>query len=195
MGRRQGPRALARAALRLERVRGHPRVPHANGPAIFRLGRAHRAAVPLGEDLPDEADLHRRADRAGLHRHGRGEPAQGVLHPAADLSRLRARGREPDRHADRHDDRRLPVGQVPRRGRAHQGRRGEDRHVGAHGAEHAAGDGQGGRQLPQLAAAQARGGRGRLRRGDRAGRARITSARAAARTCSSWSRARSSRRP
>ena len=46
-----------------------------------------------------------------------------------------------------------------------QGRGGQGRQLGAHGAQHAAGDGQGRRQLPELAADEARGGRGRLRRG------------------------------
>ena len=142
-----------------------------NGPAIFRLGehieRLMMSSKIYRMQVPYTAEQIERA----LPRDRVGERPQGLLHPAARLPRLLARRGGPARHADRRDDRRLPVGQVPGRGRAHQGRRGQDRHLGAHGAEHAAGDGQGRRQLPELAAAQARGRRGRLRRGHRARRA------------------------
>jgi hypothetical protein len=143
------------------------------GPAIFRLGehierlayssKIYRMKVPFSSEQIERACLDTVAVN-GLQ--------ECYIRPLVYRGYC-ARGREPDRHADRRHGGGVPVGQVPRRRRAHEGRVGEGRHLGAHGAEHAAGDGEGGRQLPELAAAQARGGGGRLRRGHRARHERL----------------------
>ncbi len=96
-----------------------------------------------------------------------------MLHPSADLSRLRhARASIPLEQPGRRRDHGLGMGRLPRSGGARAGRRRQVSLVVAHGAEYPAGDGQGDRQLRQLGADQDGGARRRLRRGHRARRVR-----------------------
>ena len=69
------------------------------------------------------------------------------------------------------DHRRVAVGRLPRRGGARARRARDDVVLAPHRPEHAAGDGQGQRPVPQLAARQDGGHALRLRRGDPAQRA------------------------
>ena len=142
------------------------------GSAVFRLdehmvrlansAKIYRMEYPL--DLAGWRD-------AVLEHHPR-KPDEGLLHPADRLSRVRHAGREPVPESGRRGDHGLGVGRLPRAGRARAGRRRESEQLGAHGAEHAAGDGEVHGQLRQLAADQDGGACRRLLRRYRARRLR-----------------------
>ena len=120
------------------------------GSACFRLDAhmrrlQHSAKIYRMEYPLDLARLGRRRAR-----HDPREPVEGVLHPADRLSRLRDARRESAPLSGRRGDHAVGMGRVPRPGGAREGRRRQGQHLGAHGAEHAAGDGEERRQLREL---------------------------------------------
>ena len=122
------------------------------------------------------------------------QPDEGVLHPAARLPRLRHARRQPARLPGRRGDHGLGMGHLSRPGRARAGRRREGQHLVAHGAQHAACDGEEHRQLRELGADQDGGDRSTATPKGSRSTSTATSAKAAARTSSSCATARSTRR-
>ena len=119
LGRRQRARAHPHHALRLGRLRGHPRLPDQPGRGRVPPGRPHPAAVRLGQGLHDRRALHRRADHRGHAAGGAGQRAARRLLPApARLPRLRRDGPQPAALPGQRLGRRVAVGHLPgRRGR------------------------------------------------------------------------------
>ena len=120
------------------------------GSACFRLDahmrRLQHSATIYRMDYP--LDLAGWND--GGARHDPRQRDEGLLHPADRLSRLRLARRQPARLPGRRRDHALGMGRLPRQGSARAGHRRQGLVVVAHGAEHAAGDGQERRQLRQL---------------------------------------------
>src|SRR5262245_41916205 len=93
LGTGASSRAHARAALRVERVRGHPRVLDAARAGDPRTRRARAATLPLVQDRQPAARVHRAPDRGRDPRDRAREQARRVLHPPARVPRLRRAGR------------------------------------------------------------------------------------------------------
>ena len=138
----QHPHRLARRSLRQRRLRRRAVLQHAERLGVLPSRCPHAAADRVGEDLPDGLF----AGSAGLdERRARDDPRErdeGLLHPSARLSRLRDAGRQPARQPGRRRDHGVGLGCVPRPRSARGRRRRQGQLVDAHGAEHAAGDGQ-----------------------------------------------------
>ncbi len=134
------------------------------GPACFRLDAHIRrlfdsARIYRMDVAVRPADAHRR--------HPRSDPGQQVprlLHPAADLSRLRLARRQPASLPGRRRDHAVGVGRLLHQGSDRGRARRQDLDVGAQRAEHDAGDGEERRQLRQRAADQDGSDCRRLRR-------------------------------
>ena len=151
------------------RLRRRALLRDAEGLGLLPPRRAHRPAARLREDLPH--GLAARPATAGENADPRDDPrerAEGVLHPAADVSRLRPAGRQPAALPGRRGRSGLGMGRLPRRRRAREGRGRVRQLVEPHGAEHVPGAGQGDGELRQLRADQDGGDARRLRRGHRA---------------------------
>ena len=147
--------------------------------------RAHRAHVPLLQGLSDGGPVLARRVQGGDLRDDPGQRIRRVLRPSGRLPWARRARRQPVPQPGRRADRRLEVGQVPRRGGDRE-RRGRLRLLlEPHGAEHVSRDGEGDGQLPELRAHQDGSHHERLHGGDRPGQRRAGSPRAAARTSSS----------
>ena len=121
--RRQGPRADARAALRLRGLRGHPLLQDAQGSCRLPSHRASQASASAPPSSTtcrcptrSSSSTTRRSRRIAANR------PRGLLHPAARLPRLRRDGAVPAEGAGGRDHRRLALGHLPRRG-GHQARR------------------------------------------------------------------------
>ena len=119
---------------------------------------------------------------------------QGLLHPAAALPRLLAAGRQPAALPGRSVDHRVGMGRVSRRRGARQGRGRRRELVDAHRAEHVPGAGQGDRQLRQLRPDQDAGDAWTATPKASRSTSPDSSAKAAARTCSSCATTSSTRR-
>ncbi len=117
LGRREGPRAQPRPALRHRRLRGHPRL---------RDRPRHRRSSAIAStssgctSRPSSTTCRSPYERRGA---ARGDPradppqrARLLLHPPARLPRLRRDGPVREDRADRGDDRGLALGRLPRRG-------------------------------------------------------------------------------
>ena len=129
-----------------------------------------------------------------VDRHRAGQRPRRLLHPAADLSRLPHARRQSAALPGGRRDSRVGMGRLPRPGRARAGRGRARELVDAQRAEHVSGDGQVGRQLRQLQPHQ--DGSRRSTATAKASRSirTATSAKAAARTCSSCATRCSTRR-
>ena len=138
------------------------------GPAVFRLREHLRRLVGSAHIHRMTADFSARPALRRRRRDDRGERARRVLHPPDHLPRARPDGRQPARQPRRDGHRRVGVGPVPRRRGARARASTCSVVVEPPGAEHAAGDGQGRRQLPRRPAHQDGGHPERLRRGHRA---------------------------
>ena len=165
----------------------------ANGPAIFR-GREHYerllySAKVAAHPLP----LRRRRVLAGDHRRRAcQQPAQRIRAPA-HLPRLQHARRRRPRLPGRGDRRLRAVGRVSGQGRAGEWRRRAGEHLAAHGARHVQHVGQDRRPVRQQPEHRHGSATTALPRASRS-TSTATSPRAAARTSSSFSRARSTRR-
>ena len=145
-----------------------------NGPACFRLDAHMRrlldsARIYRMESPYDQQTLDRRR-----HRPDPGQQVQGLLHPPADLPRLRLARRQPAALPGRRRDHAVGVGRLLHQGSDRGRARRQDLDLGAQRAEHDAGDGQERGQLRQRAADQDGSGRRRLRRRHRARHAAAT---------------------
>ncbi len=85
-----------------------------NGTNVFRLPEHMRRLWDSCRVYRMEPALHARAAQRGRARNHSRQRLQVVLHPSADLSRLRAAGRQPDALPGRGRDHRVGVGRVSR---------------------------------------------------------------------------------
>ncbi len=159
----------ARPSLRVRRLRGRALLRHGARTGDLPARRASRPPLLVREDLPHGDPVHDRPAPRGDARGRARERLQGLLHPAARLSRLRLARRQPVPEPGGRRDRLLRVGQVPRRRRARAGRRRLLLVLDAHRAEHDARDGEGHGELREQPAHQDGGHHERLPRGDRDG--------------------------
>ena len=160
---------VARAALRLGRVRGDSLLRHRR--------RARRSSVSASTSSGSRA---RRGSsswsmpysieelRAGDPRARRDQRSRVVLHPSDRVLRLQRARRRRDRQPDRRRDHELAVGRVPRRGQPGAGHHGDDLELGARRPERHPARREGDRRLPQLDARDDGSAPCRLRRGDHA---------------------------
>ena len=95
LGRRQDPRPHPHAALRLRRVRGHPRLRDDAGPGRVPADRPHPAPVRQRQDLRDRHPLHGRAADRGHEGDRAGQRAAVLLHPPDRVPRVRRDGPQP----------------------------------------------------------------------------------------------------
>ena len=172
MGRGEDPRPHARAALRVGRLRGHPRLQDRSRRGRLSPHRAPRAPASLGQAVLHGASVHGRRARPGDARRDQGQRARGLLHPPAGLPRVRRDGPLPAARAGRRGHRRVALGRLPRRRRrqARHPRQGVE--LPGPRAHAARARGQGHRAVPQQHPRQGRGHERRLRRGDHARRRR-----------------------
>ena len=187
---------VARAALRLRRVRGHPLLRHAEGPGRLparpttsSASRTRRSSSTWSCRTRSRSSAPPRTSSIARQR------ARGVLPPADRVLRLRRARRLHGREPGRRRDHELAVGRVPRRGQpdARASRR-RSRPGSASGPNDDPARRQGDGHLPELDARDDRGAPRRLRRGDPAHRTTATSPTARARTSSSSRTASSTRR-
>ena len=120
MGGGDDPCAVAFAALRLRRVRGHSLLQGARRGQILRVppARPYGTAASQLQDCPDRVALQRRrADGRHVGSHPC-QQASGLLYPPIGIPRLRRHGGRPDRGARGRRHRRVALGRLPGRRRA-----------------------------------------------------------------------------
>ncbi len=155
------------------------------GSACFRLDEHLHAPAELGQDLPHGVSAGSRRLARRRARDDSRQPDEGVLHPAAHLPRLRHARRQPAAQPGRRRDLVWEWGAYLGQDALESGVDMKISTLGAHGAEHAAGHGEGDGELRQLGADQDGSARRRLLRRASRSTCPATSAKAAARTSSS----------
>ena len=191
---REDPRRVPRRALRQRRLRRRAVLRHGQRPGLLPARRAHAAAARLGPHLPDGVALRPAdADRRG-HRSDPGQRVPRLLHPPADLPRLRLARRQPDAVPGGRRHHAVGMGRLLHEGSDRGRPRRQDLDLGADRAEHDA------RRWPRAWPTTPTRSSSRWRRWStatpKASRStpRATSAKAAARTSSSSATASSTRR-
>ena len=139
------------------------------GSAAFRHRRAHQADVRLLQGLPDgDPVLGARNSGTAIFETIRANGFDECYIRPVVYRGMGALGVNPFKSADRRPDRRLALGQVPRRRGDRRRRRRVRLLLEPDGSEHVPGHGQGDGQLPELAADQDGGDHQRLHGRDRA---------------------------